>query len=131
MSPENVELVRRFWEAAAERKLSEMRWVFTPGFELREERSMPEAETFYGPEAMEQWSRKWAAMFDYTYVPREIHDAGDRVLMEAVVRARGKQSGAETEGIFYQVWTFRNGKCSSVDSYQDLTEAVRAAGLAR
>jgi ketosteroid isomerase-like protein len=130
MSQENVELVRRFFEVAAERRLKELRWAFAPDFELREERSMPEAETFSGPDAMEQWSRKWAAMFDYTYVPREIHDAGNRVLVDAVVRARGKRSGAETVSTYYLVWTFRNGKASSVDTFQDRTEAFKAAGLA-
>jgi ketosteroid isomerase-like protein len=78
---------------------------------------------------MEQWSKKFAAMFEYTYVPREIHEAGERVLVEAVVRGRGKQSGAQTEGIFYNVWTLRKGKFSSVDNYRDRTEAFRAAGL--
>jgi ketosteroid isomerase-like protein len=130
MSQSNVELVRRFYESAAERKLKDLRWAFTPDFELREERSMPEAETFYGPEAMEQWSLKWAAMFDYTYVPREIHDAGERVLVEAVLHVRGKQSGVETESIYYLVWTLKGGRFSLVDTYRDRTEAFKAAGLA-
>ena len=131
MSQENVELVRRFYEFAAERRLKELRGGYTPDFELREASSMPEAETFYGPEAMEQWSRKWATMFDYTYVPREIHDAGELVLVEAVVRGRGKQSGVKTALDAYLVWTLRNGKFSSVDTYLDRTEAFKAAGLTR
>jgi ketosteroid isomerase-like protein len=130
MSSENVELVRRFYEAAAERRLTELRSAYTPDFELREDRSMPEADTLYGPQAVEQWSKKWAAMFDYTYIPREIHEAGERVVVEAVVRGRGKRSGAETESIAYNVWTFRNGKFSSMDSYYDRAEAFKAAGLA-
>ena len=130
MSQENVALVRRFYEAGVERRLKELRWAFAPDFVLREERSMPEAEAFYGPEAMEQWSLKWAAEFDYTYIPREIHDAGDRVLVEAVVHVRGKQSGVETESIYYLVWTLRDGRFSSVDTYRERTEAFEAAGLA-
>ena len=131
MSQENVELVRRFFEFAAERRLKELRAEFTDDFELREESSMPEAETFHGPEAMEQWSRKWATMFDYTYVPQEIHDAGESVLVEAVVRGEGKQSGVRTEILSYLLWTLRNGKFSSVDTYLDRTEAFKAAGLTR
>ena len=131
MSRENVELVRRFFEFAAERRLKELRGSFTPDFELREDSSMPEAETFYGPEAMEQWSRKWATMFDYTYVPREIHAAGESVLVEAVVRGRGKQSGLRTELISYLLWTLCDGKFSSVDTYLDRTQAFNAAGLPR
>ena len=131
MSDGNVELVRRFFEFAAERRLRELRGAFTPDFELREDSSMPEAETFYGPEAMEQWSRKWATMFDYTYVPREIHEAGERVLVEAVVRGQGKQSGVKTELFSYLLWTLRNGKFVSVDTYLDRMEAFKAAGLTR
>jgi ketosteroid isomerase-like protein len=130
MSEENVELVRRFYEAAAQRKLKELRWAFTPDFELREARSMPEAETLYGPEATEQWSRKWATMFDYTYVPREIHEAGERVLVEVVIRGRAKQSGVDTELVAYTLWTIRDGKFCSLDNYLDRTEAFAAAGLA-
>ena len=90
---------------------------------------MPEAETFHGPEAMEQWSRKWATMFDYTYVPRQIHEAGESVLVEAVVHGRGKHSGVKTELSTYLLWTLRDGKFSSVDTYLDRTEAFNAAGL--
>ena len=127
---ENIELVQRFYEAAAERRLADMRWAYTPDFELREVSSMPEADTLYGPEAAEQWSRKWATMFEYRYIPQEFHDAGDRVLVEVAVRARGKQSGAETELIAYGLWTLRDGRLSSVDNYLDRAEAFRAAGLA-
>ncbi|MFL5822827.1 MAG: nuclear transport factor 2 family protein [Solirubrobacteraceae bacterium] len=123
--------MRRFFEFAAERRLKELRGAYTPDFVLREASSMPEAETFYGPEAMEQWSRKWATMFDYTYVPREIHDAGERVLVEAVLSGRGKQSGANTELNAYLLWTLQNAKFSSVDTYLDRMEAFRAAGLTR
>jgi ketosteroid isomerase-like protein len=129
MSQETVELVRRFYEAGVERRLKELRWAFTPDFVLREEPSMPEAETFYGPEAMEQWSLKWASAFDFSYIPREIHDVGDRVLVEAVVRSRGKRSGVETESVYYLVWTVRDGRFSSVDSYRERTEAFQAVGL--
>jgi ketosteroid isomerase-like protein len=131
MSQENVELVRRFFEFAAQRRLKELRGAYTPDFVLREASSMPEAENFHGPEAMEQWSRKWATMFDYTYVPREIHDAGEQVLVEAVVRGRGKQSGAMAELNAYLLWTLHNGKFSSVDTYLDRMEAFKAAGLMR
>jgi ketosteroid isomerase-like protein len=130
MSQENVELVQRFYALSAERRMAELRWAYTPDFELREERSMPEAETLYGPEAMEQWARKWAAMFDYTYLPREIHEAGERVLVEAVVRTRGKHSGVETETTVYNVWTLRDGRFSSQHTYLDRAEAFKAAGLA-
>ncbi len=129
MSQENVELVQRFYAMAAERRMAELRWAYTPDFKLREERSMPEAETLYGPEAMEQWARKWAAMFDYTYLPREIHDAGERVLVEAVVHTRGKQSGVETETTVYSVWTLRDGRFASQESFLDRAAPFEVAGL--
>ncbi len=129
MSSENVELVRRIYESNAQ-GLAELRSAFAADFVLREAASMPEAETLRGPDAVERWVEKFRTLFDhYSYIPREIQDLGDCVLVKAVVHGRGRESGVETELTAYNVWTFRRGKLCSCDNYLDRQEALRAAGL--
>lgn len=67
----HVELVRRVYEAAAERRLTELRWAYTPHFELREENSMPEAETL----SAEQWSKREVG--GSALAKRVVHGDGD------------------------------------------------------
>jgi ketosteroid isomerase-like protein len=130
MSNKNIELVRRVYESLDLGDLRELRPAFAADFELREAASLPEAQTLRGPDAVERWVEGFVAFFDdYSYVPREVEDLGDQVLVSAVVRARGKESGAETEMTVYNLWTVRNGKLCSCVTYLDREEALRAAEL--
>ena len=42
--------------------------------------------------------------------PKELIDAGDRVLAFVWTGGRGKVSGVEVEAYVWNVWTFRTGK---------------------
>jgi ketosteroid isomerase-like protein len=59
----------------------------------------------------------------------EFIDAGDRVLVTAHHRGRGRGSGIEVDRRFYLVYSLRNGKVARADEYADRTEALEAAGL--
>jgi ketosteroid isomerase-like protein len=59
----------------------------------------------------------------------EIRDLGDRVLAIGRFRARGKESGAETESPWAYLVQFKNGKAIRIWTYLDPKEALEAAGL--
>jgi ketosteroid isomerase-like protein len=44
------------------------------------------------------------------YQPKELIDAGDKVLAFVRVSGRGQASGVEVEADTWVVWTFRDGK---------------------
>ena len=59
----------------------------------------------------------------------EIQDLGDRVVGIGRIRARGTESGVETESPHATVVVYQNGMAVRVRSYLDPREALEAAGL--
>jgi ketosteroid isomerase-like protein len=59
----------------------------------------------------------------------EIIDAGDRVVLSAHHRGRGRGSGIKVDARYYEVYTLRDGKIIRVDEYTERIAALEAAGL--
>jgi ketosteroid isomerase-like protein len=74
----------------------------------------------------ERWAGAWA---EVEAVAEEIIDAGDRVVVVAYFRGRGRESGVEVDARFYDVYTLSRGKIVRVDEYSDRDEALSAAGI--
>ena len=75
---------------------------------------------------MKDWMRSWEQVM---LVAEEVIDAGDQVVVIAEWRGRGKTSGVLTKWRYGGVWTLRDGKVTSIISYDDPAEALEAAGL--
>jgi ketosteroid isomerase-like protein len=58
----------------------------------------------------------------------EIRGLGDRTVTIGCLRARGRESGAETESPWGGVADFKNGKAICIRSYVNVEEALEAAG---
>ena len=64
------------------------------------------------------------------YQPKELIDAGDRVLAFVRVRGRKKASGVEAEADTWAVWTFRDGRPVEWTYFgDDRASAFKAVGL--
>ena len=59
----------------------------------------------------------------------EIRDLGDRIVAIGRMRARGRESGAETESPWHYVVQYENGKATLIRTYLERKEALDAAGL--
>ena len=84
----------------------------------------------YGFDAMRSDWERWASAFEELEVTaEEFIDAGDRVLVTAYHRGRGRGSGVEVDTRFYELYTLRDGKVVRVDEFTDRPDALEAAGL--
>ena len=64
------------------------------------------------------------------YQPKELIDAGDKVLAFIRVSGRGQASGVEVEAYTWSVWTFRDGKPVEWTYFgDDRASALEAVGL--
>ena len=64
------------------------------------------------------------------YQPKELIDAGDKVLAFVRVSGRGQASGVEVEADTWVVWTFRDGKPVEWTYFgDDRASALEAVGL--
>ena len=64
------------------------------------------------------------------YQPKELIDAGDKVLAFVRVSGRGQASGVEVEASTWAVWTFRDGRPVEWTYFgDDRASAFKAVGL--
>ncbi len=75
---------------------------------------------------LERWNDAWK---EIEATAEEFIEAGDRVVVSAHFRGRGRGSGIEVAARFYDVYTLRHGKVVRVDEFTERADALEAAGL--
>jgi ketosteroid isomerase-like protein len=134
MSRENVELVRRVYDAAARRDGATVFAAYDPEVEWDVSRS-PMARlvgggVYRGRDGLRSFFRAYHEAWGHIdYRCEELIDAGDDVISVDVERASGKASGAEVEMTQYAVWTIRGGKLVRVVWFPTREQALEAVGL--
>jgi ketosteroid isomerase-like protein len=133
MSEENVEALKRGLEATNRRDVEALLEDLDPEVEWHPAFQAllgGEATVFRGHEGIREMLRDGYEVFGETYMEiSEIWDLGDRVVATGSLRARGTESGAETESPIGYLVDFKNGKVTRVRGYLDHKEALKAAGL--
>jgi ketosteroid isomerase-like protein len=135
MSQENVEVVRRLFDAFTSRgdlrtsaEVMDENVVFdTRGMEWENEDF---ARAYFGPEGVRDfWSQWLPAWSDMRVDVRWIRGVGDRVLVWLHQRQVGRISGLPVD--FFLAWDilFRDGKIVRVAFFRDEREALEAVGL--
>ena len=132
MSREDVEVVRRVYEAAARRDSAAVLELYDPEVELdaRALGLVGSANDLYrGHQGLRalfaEWHDAWGKV-EYSY--EELIDAGDQVVSVVTRHARGRTSGIEVERPFALLWTVRGGKVVRVVWFLDRDQALKAAG---
>jgi hypothetical protein len=60
---------------------------------------------------------------------QEFTSAGDKVLVDRKLHARGRTTGIETEQRAYLVWTLHEGLVIGLETFTERGQALEAAGL--
>jgi ketosteroid isomerase-like protein len=132
MSQENVETLRRGLEAfnrsdvegALEVLDAEVEWY--PAIQSM----LGEMTVYRGHQGIRDMFRNLDEVYlEFRIEDAEFRDLGDRVVATCRIRARGRQSGAESDTPFGYVFDFRNGTVVRVRVFLDHKEALEAAGL--
>jgi len=131
VSQENVELVRRAFQAFNEGDLDalmamhakDVKWRLIGGF-----------ASMAGPEFTDRaevrwWFTEWIENLGSQLEIENILEADDRLVVIVRAVAVGSASGASATLRFGQVYAFRDGQISAVDSYYEASEALQAVGL--
>jgi ketosteroid isomerase-like protein len=132
VSRENVEIVRRSWQAYADRGLDGITEFFDENIEWRAVEGAPDdVGEIHGVEAMRRYLGDWLETFDdITSVPTEVLDLDDeRVLGVLRVNGRARLSRIETELSYAVIYTLRDGKIMGGREYADRSTALKAVGL--
>jgi ketosteroid isomerase-like protein len=133
MSRENVEAIRRVYEAMARGDFwaagevfdPEIVWEWSPSLA-----GLTGIATYHGIEGVVAATLDFFEAWDwYTQEAEELIEIGDDVLVITRTHARMRGSEREVEDKIGEVWTFRGGKVIRYKSYDSPAEALEATGL--
>jgi ketosteroid isomerase-like protein len=124
---ENVDTVRRVYDAYAAGDYELALSYFDPEVEFSQPADEPGAGTYHGHdgivEAMTKWVGAWS---DYQVELDQLTDLGEHVLADTRHRGRGKSSAVETEHRIFQLYTLRNGRIIRTRMYYEEQDALDA-----
>ncbi|HEV2924814.1 MAG TPA: nuclear transport factor 2 family protein [Solirubrobacteraceae bacterium] len=131
MSEENVEIIKRGYEALARGDMAAVFDGYDPDVEHWDRADDPGATVRRGRDAVVTAFAELSESYSEIQIePKEFIDAGDLVVVPVRVTVRGRTSGAVVEGDQVFVYRLRAGKVTEIREYRDTTEAFKAVGLA-
>jgi ketosteroid isomerase-like protein len=135
MSQENVEIIRRVYDAAAHRDSDVVLALYDPEVEVDMShapcRDLVGQRLYHRHDGLRDFYREWNDAWEIVESEvEELIDAGGHVISVETTRGRGRASGAAVELHQCGIWTIRAGRIVRVE-WLDATreEALEAAGL--
>ena len=142
MSRENVDLVRRLYDAVAARDSETVLSIYHPDLVWDHTHNAEVAAlvggtrlgepVYHGHAGLREWSRHFYEAWDNVSAElEEVMDAGgDQAVAVLNYRGRGRISGVEVQFTrLTGVFTIRAGQVVRADWYRDEAEGLRAAGI--
>jgi ketosteroid isomerase-like protein len=131
MSQDNVDVVRRGWEAYRRQDNEAALALYDPTIEIDlTEYAGADAGVYRGLEGVDEFFRdRLSAFGDLQTVVEEWIDAADQVIAMVHSYGRGKRSGVPVEMVQAHLWTVLNGKLKRLQIFATKAEALEAAGL--
>jgi ketosteroid isomerase-like protein len=132
--PENVELVRRYFDAASRGDFASAMAAYAPEVVLVVPENVVAAKsgTIAGRDAVGEWFADWFRSFarGYRFEIETTREAGERVVLSAHHRGAGRASGVPMDWSIAYVFTIQGARIARLELYEGLDAALEAAGLA-
>jgi ketosteroid isomerase-like protein len=131
MSQENVEVVRRAWQAFVNGGVEATFDLWTDDCIFEDFPEMPESAVYVGRdgliEAVEHFTEMWT---DLAWEPLEFIDAGESLVIAVIaIRGQGGSSGAPLDAIATWLYEMRDGRVFRARAFTTKEQALEAAGL--
>jgi ketosteroid isomerase-like protein len=100
--------------------------LYDPAVEWVEHRGVPGGGEFGGFDQVRQGFRGWLSSWErYRLELIELLERGERYFAAVRGSGRGVSSGAYAEDLFFQVWTFRDGRIVRIENFAEREEALQ------
>jgi ketosteroid isomerase-like protein len=135
MASENVDRLRRGFEAFARGDIEAVEEVIDPEFEIENSILIDALPSVRGVEALQVNTDKVREAFgDFTWEPQEIVEVGDRILVRVRIAGEGRSTALPMEQLspnldIGHLWTLQDGRAISLRIFRTWDEARAAAGL--
>jgi ketosteroid isomerase-like protein len=128
----NVRAMRRGYEAVLRGDFETVQELLSPEAEMHDRAESPDPGTYSGPSgARDAMNATYDFFDDVEMVPERFHEREDCIVVEVVMRGRGKGSGVPVEERLAHLWRLRDGQPYYMQAYTHVDEALREAGFAR
>ena len=130
MSQENVEVVRRMYDAFHSGDADGALAHFDPDVVVDGSRVRPDVGIGHGREQVRRIVISWIGTWDeWREEIEEMRNLGSRVLVLSVQHGRGKGSGVEVQARWAVLYEVHGGKITRMGVYPEPADALEAAGL--
>ena len=131
MSQENVDRVRRGYEALAQGDFQALFEILHPAVEMSDAENFPEVGTYRGHQGVLDFLAQQTPVWDdFRLVPERFLAVGDDgVLVLHRQTGRSKQTGLRLDAPYAHFWTVREGQAVRCVTYSSWEEALEAVGL--
>jgi ketosteroid isomerase-like protein len=131
MSQENVEIIRRAFEAFRANDVDAWLATISPNVKVFPNPREPGAKTLYeGREGVLEYLSNWYGGWDeYMIEPTRFIEADDYVVVATRETGTAKQSGIRVEEEFSHVFRLQDGQTVEWRQFGPLPEALEAVGL--
>lgn len=129
MSSENVEIVKRGFDAFAEEGVEGLMAFIHPEFEASTPPQLAsEPDTYHGHEGVRRYFDSfYEVMEDIRWEADEFIAVGELVVVPFTLRAKGKSTGLDFGQPAVQVWEFRDSLAIGLELFAEREEALAAA----
>jgi ketosteroid isomerase-like protein len=133
MSEENVQVMRRLFDAYTEGDVSAWFQAADPDIRVHPRPAEPDAADEYrGLDGLMDYLVNWLGQWDvYDAEPLEIIDAGEHVLVVARERGRVESTGIEVVEEFWHSFALQDGRVTEWNMYDSRGDAFAAVGLSQ
>jgi uncharacterized protein len=130
MSQENVDLVRRGFEAFARRDIAAVLELLAPDVDVTSDAlGLSGGGSYLGHDGFVRATKETLEAFeDYRIDGEEFIDAGDDVVVLVHISGRGRGSGVPVDMRLVHVWTVRGGKGVRARIFENKGAALEAVG---
>jgi ketosteroid isomerase-like protein len=125
---DNVELVRRGYEAFARRDFAAMMAMFDPGIEVVQTELLPWGGVHRGLAGAQTFFGLVVQHLDATPEPAAYIPAGSDVVVVGRLRGTARASGKRIDLDIVHVWTVRDGRAVRFMAYVDTPSMLEALG---
>jgi len=130
MSQQNVEIVRRGYDAVARGDFEALFEILDPGIEMRDAANSPDVEVYRGHQGVFDFLAKQASVFDdFHLLPERFVAVEDEVVVLHRQVGRSRRTGLRLEARYAHVWILRDKQAIRGRTYESWDAALEAVGL--
>jgi uncharacterized protein len=130
MSRENVEIVRRLFEAFDRGEISQLLASLTDDCEWRPPSYAVDGVSYLGPDGYRTWYEGLKESWSSVRLTPTVSDAGNRhVVAEVAAEFIGLASGTPVKQRFWMAYRLDGGKVARMEAFASEAEALEAVGL--